>query len=58
MSYSNIRFEANQDGVALVTVSRPEKLNALNRTLWESWRTRFSGAGRSRDPGADRHGSR
>src|SRR5438046_8226255 len=31
MSYSNIRFEADQDGVALVTVSRPEKLNALNR---------------------------
>src|SRR5258708_33535476 len=31
MSYSNIRFEAGQDGVALVTVSRPEKLNALNR---------------------------
>src|SRR5579872_1779011 len=30
MPYSNIRFDADQDGIALVTVNRPEKLNALN----------------------------
>src|SRR5580693_9158325 len=30
MPYSNIRFEVGEDGVALLTVSRPEKLNALN----------------------------
>jgi len=35
MSHSNIRFETDQDGVALVTVSRPEKLNALNRDTVE-----------------------
>src|ERR1700730_14455537 len=31
MSYSNIRFEADEHGVALVSVNRPDKLNALNR---------------------------
>ncbi len=30
MSYSNIRFEIDEKGIALLTVSRPEKLNALN----------------------------
>ena len=30
MSYSNIRFEVGEDGIAVLTVSRPEKLNALN----------------------------
>ena len=31
MSYKNIRLDTDQDGVALITVNRPEKLNALNR---------------------------
>jgi enoyl-CoA hydratase len=30
MSYGNIRFQAENDGVALITVNRPDKLNALN----------------------------
>ncbi len=30
MSYNNIRFEVDAEGVALITVHRPEKLNALN----------------------------
>lgn len=35
MSYSHITFEAGADGIAQVTVSRPEKLNALNRATVE-----------------------
>src|ERR1041384_1624329 len=30
MQYANISFEAAQDGIVLITVQRPEKLNALN----------------------------
>ncbi len=33
MSYNLITFEASEDGIALVTVSRPEKLNALNAAV-------------------------
>jgi enoyl-CoA hydratase len=33
MSYNLITFEASEDGIALVTVNRPEKLNALNAAV-------------------------
>ncbi|MGE5648387.1 MAG: enoyl-CoA hydratase/isomerase family protein [Acidobacteriota bacterium] len=33
MSRNLITFEASEDGVALVTINRPEKLNALNAAL-------------------------
>jgi enoyl-CoA hydratase len=33
MSYNLIVFEASEDGIALVTINRPDKLNALNAAL-------------------------
>ena len=27
---NNVKFEKNEEGIALVTISRPEALNALN----------------------------
>lgn len=33
MSYNNIRFEMDGDGIALVTIHRPEKLNALSAEI-------------------------
>jgi enoyl-CoA hydratase/carnithine racemase len=30
MSYSHILFEVDAGGIALITVNRPEKLNALS----------------------------
>ena len=38
MSFSHILFETNDDGIALVTINRPEKRNALNRALIEDLR--------------------
>lgn len=49
MSYSHIRFEAGADGIAVVTVSRPEKLNALNRATVEELEDAFTKAARERD---------
>jgi enoyl-CoA hydratase len=42
MSYSNIRLETAQSGIALVTVSRPDKLNALNRDTMEELSDAFT----------------
>jgi len=44
MSYSNIRVETDHDGIALVTVNRPEKLNALNRDTMEELADAFTRA--------------
>src|SRR5271155_1829164 len=46
MCYSNIRFEAGEDGIALLTVSRPEKLNALNAETVLELRDAVARAGR------------
>ncbi len=45
MSYSNIRFEVGDGGIALLTVNRPEKLNALNSETVLELRDAVSRAG-------------
>jgi len=35
MPYANIRFEPDTDGIVLITIQRPEKLNALNNATME-----------------------
>ena len=42
MSYKNIVFEHLEDGIATVRVSRPEKLNALDRDTMEDLETAFA----------------
>ena len=44
MSYSNIRLETGEDGIATVTVDRPDKLNALNRDTMEELSDAFTRA--------------
>ena len=41
MSYKNIVFEHSEDGIATVTVNRPEKLNAINRDTMGELETAF-----------------
>ena len=42
MSYKNIVFEHFEDGIATVTVNRPEKLNALDRETMGELETAFT----------------
>ncbi len=42
MSFSHILFETNEDGIALVTINRPEKRNALNREVISDLETAVS----------------
>jgi len=42
MSYKNIVFEHSEDGIATITVSRPDKLNAINRETMGELETAFT----------------
>ncbi|GMQ82086.1 MAG: enoyl-CoA hydratase-related protein [Rhodothermia bacterium] len=44
MSYSTLRFDVDDDGIALITISRPEKLNALNSSVLDELDACFSEA--------------
>ncbi len=44
MNFSNIRMEVDSAGVAVITINRPEKLNALNRQVMTELRQAFEAA--------------
>lgn len=48
MSYSHILFEADEAGIALVTVNRPDKLNALSGAVVGELQDAFERIGRER----------
>lgn len=38
MSYKTIRYEVREDGIATMTLNRPEKLNCFSLEMFEEWR--------------------
>jgi len=49
MSYSHILFEADTDGIAVVTVNRPARLNALSGAVMEELGDAFRRAAREKE---------
>lgn len=42
MSYETLLFDVRDDGIATMTLNRPEKLNAFTRVMFEEWRDVFA----------------
>ncbi|MCH8123150.1 MAG: enoyl-CoA hydratase/isomerase family protein [Bacteroidetes bacterium] len=49
MSFSTVRFDVDDQGIGLITISRPEKLNALNATVLDELDECFSAANETDD---------
>lgn len=42
MSYETVLFDVRDDGIATMTLNRPEKLNTFTRVMFEEWRDVFA----------------
>ncbi len=49
LNMAEIELTYPRDGIALITMNRPDKLNAMTSTMVESLHETFSVIGRSRD---------
>ncbi len=38
MAFETITFEVDEEGIAVLTLARPEKLNSFTRTMFDEWR--------------------
>ena len=37
MTYETVKFDVRDDGIATMTLNRPEKLNAFTRVMFREW---------------------
>ncbi|MEL0114614.1 MAG: enoyl-CoA hydratase-related protein, partial [Rickettsiales bacterium] len=38
MAYEDITFDVREDGIATMTLNRPDKLNSFTRKMFDEWR--------------------
>ena len=38
MDYTEVTFDIREDGIATMTLNRPEKLNSFTRKMFEEWK--------------------
>ena len=55
MDYTEIKFNIREDGIATMTLNRPERLNSFSRRMFDEWRDVVAHCAFSDDIRADRH---